>query len=334
MNPDVVLFDRFITEEQFGWRVLENCPNALRILDTEDLHFLRKAREEVIIKGIEPEQVDLLSEIAIREIASIYRCDLSLIISEAEMELLQKGFKINSELLHYLPFLIESLNDDALSEIRTFEQRKGFVTIGNFKHSPNVDSVMYLKENIWPSIKKEIPDAELSIYGEYATDRMKQFHNEDEGFLIKGWADDVNDVMEKSRICLAPLRFGAGLKGKIFDAIKNGTPCVTTTIGAEGIAGEMNFCGVIIDNPNEFAQSAVALYREKENWLEAQQNGFEILRSRFDKRIFSDGFLLCLDRIKEQLSDHRKNNFMGRILQHHTLKSTKYLSKWIEEKNS
>ena len=105
LNPDVVLFDRFITEEQYGWRVAEQCPNSLRILDTEDLHFLRKAREEAVIKGNDLDRMDLYSESAIREIASIYRCDLSLIISEIEMELLTNDFNIISELLYYFPFI-------------------------------------------------------------------------------------------------------------------------------------------------------------------------------------------------------------------------------------
>src|SRR5690606_12128233 len=89
LKPEIVLFDRYITEEQFGWRVSENCPNTLKILDTEDLHFLRKAREEAVKAGKPISDANLFSETAKRELASILRCDLSLIISEYEMELLQ-----------------------------------------------------------------------------------------------------------------------------------------------------------------------------------------------------------------------------------------------------
>src|SRR5690606_19493156 len=88
--PDVVLFDRFMMEEQFGWRVTENCPGAMKILDTEDLHFLRKARQEAVKDGIEITESSLFSEVAKREVASIYRCDLSLIISEKEMSILSQ----------------------------------------------------------------------------------------------------------------------------------------------------------------------------------------------------------------------------------------------------
>ena len=105
LNPDIVLFDRFMMEEQYGWRVLENCPNALRILDTEDLHFLRKAREVAFKQNRSLVFEDYVSDIFKREMASIYRCDLTLLISKFEMKLAVETFKIDASLLYYLPFL-------------------------------------------------------------------------------------------------------------------------------------------------------------------------------------------------------------------------------------
>src|SRR5690554_3528562 len=128
LDPDIVIFDRYITEEQFGWRVSENCSKALKILDTEDLHFLRKTREEAVKKNWSISKVNLFSETAKREIASILRCDLSLIISEFEMALLQDTFKISPEILYYLPFLVKSVSRKASS----FEERQHFLAIGNF----------------------------------------------------------------------------------------------------------------------------------------------------------------------------------------------------------
>src|SRR5690606_13859371 len=142
LNPEIVIFDRYITEEQFGWRVSENCPCALKILDTEDLHFLRKAREEAIKNGQPVSEANLFSETAKRELASILRCDLSLIISEYEMELLQNRFKIASEILYYLPFLVAAVSEST----PTFEERQNFLAIGNLLHTPNVDSVLQLKK--------------------------------------------------------------------------------------------------------------------------------------------------------------------------------------------
>ena len=120
LNPTIVMFDRFMTEEQFGWRVAEQCPNALRILDTEDFHGLRKARGEALKANRTLTIEDLQSDITKREIASIYRCDLSLIISEAEMEILTHQFKIDSRLLYYLPFLLAPIDEASISNLPNF----------------------------------------------------------------------------------------------------------------------------------------------------------------------------------------------------------------------
>src|SRR5690606_12663340 len=103
--------DRFVSEEQFGWRVSQECPNAVQILDTEDLHFLRSAREKAFKKK---EEINLYNETTIREIASILRCDLSLIISEFEMNLLLNEFHIAPELLYYLPFIEQICHSERL----------------------------------------------------------------------------------------------------------------------------------------------------------------------------------------------------------------------------
>jgi len=182
LDPDIVLFDRFITEEQFGWRVMVQCPDAMRVLDTEDLHFLRKAREEAIRKGKQVEDANLYSETAKREIASMYRCDLSLIISEVELALLKDTFGINKELLYYLPLLVDDLLSEEIESLPYYEERKDFITIGNFLHAPNVDSVTYLKEDLWPLISKELPEARMTIYGAYASDQINMLHDENSGF--------------------------------------------------------------------------------------------------------------------------------------------------------
>ena len=96
LNPSIVLFDRFMSEEQFGWRVAENCPDALRILDTEDLHCLRLARQKAVKENREFREADLFSDTAKREIASIYRSDCTLMIATEEITILQQQFKIDS----------------------------------------------------------------------------------------------------------------------------------------------------------------------------------------------------------------------------------------------
>jgi O-antigen biosynthesis protein len=110
LNPAIVLFDRFMTEEQFGWRVSEQCPSALKILDTEDLHFLRKGRQKAFNSNQQTKENFFTTDTAKREIASIYRSDLSLVISKSELEILTNTYKIDPAILWYLPFMIASEN--------------------------------------------------------------------------------------------------------------------------------------------------------------------------------------------------------------------------------
>ncbi len=333
LNPDVVMFDRFMMEEQFGWRVTEQCPNALKILDTEDLHCLRKGRQQAFKDNNLFDKSYLFNDIAKREIASIYRSDLSLIISETEIHILKTQFKVDESLLTYLPFVLENVKEKTISNFPKFEDRQHFITIGNFLHEPNYNGVLYLKEIIWPLIRKELPKADLYIYGAYTPQKVNQLHNKKEGFIVKGFAEDVNEVMQQAKVCLAPIRFGAGLKGKLFDAMQNGTPCITTTIGAEGVYGDLAPNGFIENNTVAFAEKAVALYLENHLWNKKQQNGFKIINQRFSKNEYQKKFIIIVEKAIEKLFEKRKNNFTGQMLQHHTMQSTKFMSRWIEEKN-
>ncbi len=333
LNPDIVLFDRFITEEQFGWRVAKHCPNALRIVDTEDLHCLRAARQKAVKEKHPFTFNDLMLDITKREIASILRSDLSLIISEFEMILLKKQFKVDTRLLHYFPFIVNPIKQKTITHWLPFESRHHFVTIGNFLHDPNWDSVLYLKGAIWPLVRKQLPTAEMHVYGAYASQKALNLHQPKEGFYIKGRAQDAKKVMGEAKVCLAPLRFGAGLKGKFIDAMECGTPCVTTDIGAEAMHGELNWNGIIANNPTEIANAAVKLYTDQSLWETAQQNGVIIINKRFSKIAAGKQLVRKLLLLHRDIEQHRSNNFVGSMLMHHTLHSTKYMSKWIEAKN-
>jgi glycosyltransferase involved in cell wall biosynthesis len=335
LNPTIVIFDRFMMEEQFGWRVAENCPNAIRILDTEDLHFLRKTRHQQLKKGERFTTEALLkSDDTKREIASILRCDLSLIISSFEMDLLKAIFKIDENLLYYLPFLLDKIDKNQIQKWKPFEERKHFVFIGNFFHKPNVDAVLTLKSEIWSKIRAALPEAEMHIYGAYANQQIHQLHNKKEGFIIKGFANNAKEVVEKAKVVLAPLRFGAGIKGKLTEAMICGTPSITTLIGAEGMHGKLNWNGFIEYDFSEFSKKAVQLYSDEKLWKKAQKKGIEIINQIYDKEQLEQPFITQLNKIQENLEMHRTQNFLGSLLQHQTLQATKYMSKWIESKNS
>ena len=329
-QPDIVLFDRFMMEEQFGWRVENNCPTALKILDTEDLQCLRQARQTAHKADRELTKKDLFSDLAKREIAAILRCDISLIISSFEMELLLDTFKVNSSVLHHLPFMVDL--QKCPTQTKAFSQRQHFMTIGNFRHAPNWDVVLHLQK-IWPLIHKKLPKAELHIYGSYPPPKATALHNPKTGFLIKGWADNALEVMEASRVCLAPIRFGAGIKGKLLDAMIVQTPSVTTSLGSEGMHDEEPWPGSVSDDINEFVDEAVELYTNEGAWIKAQENASTLLHARYDNKVLGTALIAKITEVEENLEQHRLNNFTGAMLKHHTMASTKYMSQWIEAKN-
>ena len=333
LNPDVFLFDRFTTEEQFGWRVSKNCPDALKILDTEDLHSLRTVRGLKVKQNLPFELKDLLSEdLTKREIASILRCDLTLMVAEFEMQLLKDFFKIDTKLLFYLPIVFSEKELQYSSPI-SFEERSDFMFIGNFWHEPNWDAVLYLKKEIWPLIRKELPNAKLKIYGAYPSQKVFDLQNKKENFYVLGRALDAQKAIEEAKILLAPLRFGAGIKGKLLEAMQYGTPSITTDIGAESINGNLQWNGFIENNPQEIATKAILLYQEKNLWEQAQINGKIIVKERFNEEIFKENFKKEIEFLNNNIHSHRENNFMGALLMHHSMKSTEYMSKWIQEKN-
>ncbi len=357
LKPDAVLFDRFFTEEQFGWRVEQVCPNALRLLDTEDLHSLRHARHQLLkqaqksaenetarqsVNPVLASTAELYAQMASddmaqREIAAIFRCDLSLIISQFEIELLTHYFSVPKQLLHYSPFLKVQIVEQ--SRLPNFNERQHFISIGNFRHEPNWDAVLYLKHAIWPLIRAQLPQAELHIYGAYPPPKAVQLHSPKQGFCVKGWADDVLSVMQQARVCLAPIRFGAGIKGKLTDAMRCGTPSVTTDIGAESMCGsesmqgDLAWAGLVGNDAQAIALASVKLYSDLALWQKSQQQGFDILQDYFCAENYSQLLMERIESLQSNFVAERRQNFMGGMLRHHSLKSTQYMSQWIEAKN-
>ncbi|MFZ6815066.1 glycosyltransferase [Undibacterium sp. Rencai35W] len=353
-QPDIVLFDRFFTEEQFGWRVARTCPQALRVLDTQDLHSLRHARQLLLKQSQQPCHNEItrqsvppvtasLAELrhvmasedhSQREIAAIYRCDLSLMISDVEQAFLQTEFGVPAYLLHHCALMLISPANDMPRP--AFEERAHFLTIGNFRHAPNWDSVLWLKHALWPKLRQRLPQAQLHVAGSYPPPKASALHNPAQGFHVIGWVPDAHAAMRQARVCLAPLRFGAGIKGKLADAMACGTPSVTTTIGCEGMTGnsaDLRWGGAIADDAEYFVQAAVDLYQDPAVWQQAQTRGDQIVQQRFDRPRIAAELLKALDDAGLHCAERRQANFVGLMLRHHQHKSTQYMSQWIAEKN-
>ena len=151
--------------------------------------------------------------------------------------------------------------------------------------------------------------------------------------MIEGWVENLDEVMQNARICLAPIRFGAGLKGKLMDAMRNGLPMVSTPIGVEAMYGKFQVPGLVAKDSDSIAKAAVDLYTNQAKWESCLADIHLILYQRFNKTHFNQVFETRLGMLRLNLREHRKQHFFGQILQHESIRSTKYLSKWIEEKN-
>jgi glycosyltransferase involved in cell wall biosynthesis len=326
-NPNVVIYDRFLVEEQFGWRVQKNCPKAIQILDTEDLHSLRISREKAYKKSIEwTPNLWMQDDVFNREMAALSRVDYSLLISRFEIQLLKENIPfIPSESFLYLPFCEEN---SELKQGLPFSERKDIVTIGNLHHSPNIQSVEYIYNILWPKIHKALPNVHMKIYGPYAPERIKQLHKPEKNFHILGRAESVEEVFTNAKLCLAPLWFGAGIKGKLMEAMLYGLPSVTTPIGAESMVDFPNeWGGVISDDSEKIIESVINLYTQQDHWDEAQKLGFK----NFKKQFQTEGQIQKL--FTEILNNpHPKKTNFQKLLNFHSNKHYQYFSRWIEGK--
>lgn len=345
--PDIVLFDQFMIEEQFGWRVEKHCPDALRILETSDLQSLRNTRHNQLKRHLNesPQPDDLeaffgssistiytemaTGDLAQREVAALFRSDLNLMTSDVEMQLLSSQFAVPESLLHWCPLMVEG----AACEPGSFDDRAHFLSIGNFRHAPNWDAVLWMKNAIWPLIRQQLPKAQLHIYGSYTPPKATALHNAAQGFHVMNWAEDALQVMAQARVCLAPLRFGAGIKGKLIDAMLCGTPSVTTPIGAEAMSGEHPWPGLIASSAEDIANAAVRLYQDRALWDQAQQAGTTLLQARYQHEQHCASLIKRIEQLRQNLPAHRAANFVGAMLRHHHHKSTQYMAQWIEAKN-
>ena len=328
----VVVFDRFVTEEQFNARVARNLPAALRILDTQDLHSLRRAREAIIKKGGSIEESveagqGLSGPDFLRELASIFRSDLTLVLSDFELELLKNHYSLPPELLAYFPF--------AQNIPETWphfsEPEFDFSFLGNFRHPPNLDSILWTVREIWPLIRKEMPQAKLRVMGSYPPREVMALANESSGIIVDGPIEDPVIELGKCAVNLAALRFGAGIKGKICDAWTAGLPTVTTDIGAEGMRLGEAFGGIIENRAHAFALASVGLRNDPLARTNLAELGRRTLQEKFARECQRNLLMGLLEDLGS-IEKRRQRNPIGAMLSAEERRASDYFSRWIELK--
>ena len=260
---DLVLLHRAPYASKYIDDVRRCCVKADIIFNTVDLHFLREMRQA------ELEGSKLLSRMAdytkAMEISVMQRADATIVISEQERELLKAECpRVRTYAIPYVRELIGACNG--------FAARRDIAFIGGFRHKPNLDALEYFVGQIWPHIRAHLPDAQFVIVGSNAPDEVTNLAQHP-GVVVRGFVPDLATVFDHIRLSVAPLRYGAGIKGKVGTSLCYGVPCVLTTLASEGMRLTHDLNALIADDPEAFANEVVRAYQDEALWKKLSDNG-------------------------------------------------------------
>ncbi|QIK38843.1 glycosyltransferase [Caldichromatium japonicum] len=257
--------------------VRAHAPQALVIYDTVDLHWVRFGRS--IPYAADPEAMRRQAEHYRRlELANARAADRVVAITDEERALLlteDPGLAV---------FVLPNIHA-VTEEVPPWEARRDLLFIGGFQHAPNVDAVHYFAAEILPLIRAELPEVRLIIVGSQMPDSIRALGSS--AIEPVGYVPEVRPSLDQARVFVAPLRQGAGMKGKIGQSLGFGLPVVTTAIGAEGMGLVHEETALIADDPAAFAQAVVRLYRDRALWQRLSQSGRELVRARYTQSVVS-----------------------------------------------
>jgi len=267
---DVAWLHRPTIFSKFQSLVKTANPNIKLVFDMVDFHYVRLLREYELNKD---EALKAEAEKFLKiELENCKNADVVIAISTTDKELLKQHFNTDEKVV-----LISNIHQhiDKSDNFNSFENRNDLLFVGSFRHDPNSDAVKYLKEDIMPLVWKVIPDLKVNIIGSYITDEIEALASDK--FKLLGFVDDLNAVINTAKLFVAPLRFGAGIKGKIGQSLEHSLPLVTTNVGAEGFDFGEQTNVMIANNAEAIAQKVIDLYTNKILWEEASNSCKTIL---------------------------------------------------------
>jgi glycosyltransferase involved in cell wall biosynthesis len=268
----LVIISRADVADRHMESVRRHAPHAKVVFDTVDLHFVREERQARL--GEIPEVGAAAAIRKEQELRLARMADVTLVVSPVEKAM------IDLECSHQIDVRVLS-NIHPLPERNrpSYDKRKDIVFIGGFDHAPNIDAVVYFAREIFPRIQHRVPEALFQVIGPYPTPEISRL--ESPRIRILGFVPDVKPIFDRARVSVAPLRFGAGVKGKVNQSMSFGVPTVVTSIAAEGMFLTHGENALIADLPESFADSVVRLWTSPELWRKVSRNGIQNLIDHF-----------------------------------------------------
>jgi GT2 family glycosyltransferase len=267
------------------------APQSRIIFDTVDLHFLRED-SEARLTG-DPEIQRSAQETQQLEHELIDQTDETWVVSSVEQKLLREARPDKS-------IEIVSMIAEVPGSKTPFAQRRDWLFIGGFQHRPNIDAVLFFVQKIYPLVSEHLPDAKFYIIGDKAPPEIVALATE--GIIVAGLRRDVRPFFDSVKLSVAPLRFGAGIKGKINQSMGFGVPVVATSLAVEGMPLINRKDILVADEPEDFAQALIELYESEELWKRVSENGIRKTRALYSTEaareklefLFSDEHLRSL----------------------------------------
>jgi putative sugar O-methyltransferase len=269
---DVVFLCRADIMERHLATIRELAPQARVVFNTVDLHALRAKREAEL--STKRGALKAAQALWTSELASIAKADATIVLSSYEQHLLAK--ELPSANIHVIP-LIRDIPSHL--DAPGYDARRDIVFVGTYQHRPNHDAAVYFAKEIWPLIHARMPDLRCLLVGSSVTSRIRALAGN--GIEVIGFVEDLDDLLAKCRLTIAPLRYGAGLKGKVATSLQAGVPVVATPMAVEGTTLEHDRNILVADAPADFADAVVRLYTDPVLWERLSQAGFAYAREEY-----------------------------------------------------
>jgi glycosyltransferase involved in cell wall biosynthesis len=249
--------------------IRHNCPTAKVVFNSVDLHYIREARAARLLG--DPAALDAAERTRDREEVLVGRSDLTLVVSSIEEEILQASVPGCRTLV--LP-LARAIHPPRAG----FAERSGIGFIGGFEHAPNIDAIRHFLADVWPLVHAADPSIRFEIVGSALPDGVLDGVPGDVRYL--GTLDSIDGWLESLRMTVAPLRIGAGAKGKVASSLCAGLPCVLSAVAAEGMDLEDGRDVRVAIDPAAMAAAVVRLHSDAAEWAQLSAGGLAFARAR------------------------------------------------------